>query len=154
MKENLQTDIEWDPVEFDLADGSAVKVVLGFFWTKVTTGDRALGTRPFKYLAIRVYSDEETHPRRVQQAHELIHGKDFEAEHCSKIWQWLVDHSASRERMDHDSLDDFLAVFESVIDKIQAEDEDMIEHLERLPAITLPDAFDQYDDSVFTDQRD
>lgn len=40
------------------------------------------------------------------------------------------------------------------IEKIQVEDEDMLEHLERLPSYTLPDAFDRIDDSIFTDQTD
>ena len=74
--------------------------------------------------------------------------------HCSKIWQWLLDHVGSRERFDHENADDFISLFESVIERIHAEDEDMIEHLERLPAFTLPEAFDRIDDSIFTDQSD
>lgn len=145
---------EFDPVTFELASGNQVKVSLDLFWTKVSEIDRKFGIKPIQYLAMRFYSDEDTHPRRIQQFHELRHGKDFEQRHCFKIWQWLLDHAGSRERYDHENADDFISLFESVIDQIGAEDEDMIEHLARLPAFTLPDAFDRIDDSIFTDQTD
>lgn len=143
-----------DPVEFDLACGTRIKVALGFFWTKVSEMDRSLGERPSKYFAMRFYSDADNRQRRVRQVHELIHEKDFEYRFCSKIWQWLADHSTSRCRFDHESVDDFLSAFEEVIDRIQSADEDMIEHLERLPMLHFPEAFDRIDDSIFTDQSD
>ena len=145
---------EFDPVTFDLASGDQVKVSLGLFWSKITELDRSLGSKPHQYLAIRVYGNESSYPRRIQHLHELRHGKDFTRRHCPKIWKWLLNHIESRERFDHENTDDFLALFESVIDKIQAADEDMLEHLERLPSYTLPDAFDRIDDSIFTDQTD
>lgn len=145
---------EFDPVHFDLASGDQVKVSLGLFWSKVSESDRMMGIKPFQYLAIRFYGNENSHPRRVQQIHELRHGKDFEHRHCSKIWRWLLGHVASRERFDHENTDDFLTLFEEVIDRIGSEDEDMLEHLARLPAFTLPSAFDRIDDSIFTDQTD
>jgi len=150
---NILSD-EFDPVSFDLASGDQVKVALGFFWTKVDEIDRMMGERPVQYLAMRFYSNEDTQPRRTQQFHELCHGKDFEQRQCSKIWKWLLDHAGSRERYDHESADDFISHFEGVVERIHAEDEDMIEHLERLPEFTLPEAFDRIDDSIFTDQTD
>lgn len=143
-----------DPIEFDLACGTRIKVALGFFWTKVSEADRVFGDRPTKYFAMRFYSDADSRLRRVKQVHELFHEKDFDYRFCPKIWQWLVDHSTSRLRFDHESVDDFLSAFEEVIDRIQAADEDMIEHLERLPLLTFPEAFDRIDDSIFTDQSD
>jgi hypothetical protein len=145
---------EFDPVRFDLASGDLVKVSLGLFWSKVSESDRRLGYRPYQYLAIRVYSNEDSQPRRIQQIHEFYGGKDFERPHCFKIWKWVLGHAESRERLNHENTDDFLALLESVIDKIQAADEDMLEHLEHLPSLTIPDAFDRFDDSIFTDQSD
>lgn len=145
---------EYDPVTFEIASGDQVKVSLGLFWSKVTEADRSLGQRPYQYLAIRVYGNEDSPQRRIEQLHELRHGKDFMRRHCSKIWQWLLGHAASRDRFEHENTEDFLTLFEDVIERIHAEDEDMIEHLERLPSYTLPDAFDRIDDSIFTDQTD
>jgi len=153
---NLPSELieEFDPVRFDLASGDLVKVSLGLFWCKVTESERAMGVKPFQYLAIRFYSNEDSQPRRIQQIHELRHGKDFEYRHCSKIWRWLIGHSESRGRFNHENTDDFLTLFESVIDRIASDDEDMLEHLARLPEFTLPSAFDHIDDSIFTDQSD
>jgi hypothetical protein len=145
---------EFDPVTFELASGDQVKVSLGLFWMKVSEMDRSWGSRPYQYLAIRIYGNEGCYPRRMQQLHEMRNGKEFTQHYCSKIWQWLLGHISSRDRFDHDSTEDFLTIFEEAIDKIQAEDEDMLEHLERLPSYTLPDAFDRIDDSIFTDQTD
>lgn len=143
-----------DPVEFELAAGFKVRLALGHVWTKVNEADRMLGIRPVRYLAIRVYSDEDTFPRRMRQIHEMRHGKEFEARNCPKIWRWLLAHAGSRSVLDHETPEDFLVYFEAIVARIQAEDEDMLEHLEKLPALTLPFAFDRYDDSVFTDQTD
>lgn len=143
-----------DPIEFDLANGSKIRVFLSFFWTKVSELDRRMGAKPVRYFAMRFYSDEDSSPRRIQQIHELFHGKDFQYRFCPKIWRWLIDHSTSRARFDHEAADDFLTVFEEVIDRIHSEDEDMIEHLENLPALSFPEFFDRIDDSIFTDQSD
>lgn len=50
---------EYDPVTFDLASGDQVKVSLGLFWSKVTESHRSLGIRPYQYLAIRFYGNED-----------------------------------------------------------------------------------------------
>ena len=145
---------ELGPVTFDLASGHQVKVAIGFLWTKLTDMDRMLRSKPIQYLAMRFYSDEQTQPRRIQQFHELRDGKDFEKHQCSKIWQWLLHHAGSRNRFDHEKAEDFIAHFEAVIERTHAEEVDIIEHLERLPAFPLPEAFDSIDDSIFTNQTD
>ncbi|MDF1659668.1 MAG: hypothetical protein P1U58_18785 [Verrucomicrobiales bacterium] len=145
---------EFDQVTFELASGDQVKVGIGVFWCKRYEYDPTQGQKPFQYFAIRFYTNENNHSRRLKQFHQLQSNKDFERRHSGKILAWLVDHANSRECFDHDNTDDFLELFESVLDKIHAEDEDMIEHLERLPSFTVPAAFDRVDDSIFTDQSD
>ena len=147
-------DNEIEPVGFDLADGAKVSVALGYFWSKVTESGQSVGQKPVRYLARRVYTDEGTRPKRVAMIHEFFHGINFERRFCPKIWQWLIAHSVSQERLDHESADDFLTAFEEAIDQIHSADEDMIEHLESLPSLILPSAFDPIDDSIFTDQSD
>ncbi len=149
-----ESNVEYDPISFDLASGGQIKVSLGYFWSKVSELDRRMGDRPYQYLAIRVYGNEGSNPRRIQQLHELRNGKDFVQNDCPKIWQWLLSHVGSRERFDHEDTDDFLSRFEAAIEMIQTADDDMLEHLERLPSHTLPEAFDRIDDSIFTDQTD
>lgn len=143
-----------EPIEFDLAHGAMIRVALGYFWTKVNDFDQSIGIKPERYFAMRFYTDEGTGARRFRQFHELTHGKEFEYKFCPKIWRWLLDHATSRQRFDHEDSDGFVTAFEEVIDRIHAEDDDMIEHLERLPLLTYPDAFDRIDDSVFNDQTD
>jgi hypothetical protein len=145
---------EFEPISFDLASGDLVKVVYANFWAKVSNADQQLGVRSYKYWAIRFYSNEGTFPRRVVQVHEMVGDKDFEIQDIEKIWMWLTHHSQSQERFDHEDLDDFLAHLEFAMEEIDAGDEDMIEHLERLPSLTNPDDFDQIDDSIYTDQKD
>lgn len=145
---------EFDPVSFDLANGDQMKVSLGVFWTKPKSSFSGFGHASYQFLAIRFYSNEDSYPRRLQQIHELRHGKDFEQAHCPKLWRWLKAHVDSRNVYEHEDSEDFLSSFKLALSDIIAEDEDMLEHLESLPAYTLPDAFDQIDDSIFTDQRD
>ena len=145
---------EFAPISFDLASGNLVKVVYANFWAKVSNADQQLGVRSYKYWAIRFYSNEGTFPRRVVQVHEMVGDKDFEIKDIDKIWIWLTHHSQSRDRFEHEDLDDFLAHLEFAMEEIDAGDEDMIEHLERLPSLTNPDDFDQIDDSIYTDQKD
>jgi len=145
---------EFDPVTFELATGNIVKISLGLFWSKLSDSDKGMGIQPYQYLAIRVYGNEDSIPKRIQQLHELRAGKDFGQRHCSKIWQWLLAHVYSRKILDHENTDDFLAHFEDAIDCIVSEDEDMLEHLDRLPGLSFPEYFDRVDDSIFTDQND
>lgn len=152
--ENSEPLEEFDPVTFELASGDIVKIAMGLFWTKVSPSDRRLGMRPVQYLAMRIYGNEDSSPRRIQKIHELKNGKDFEECHCIKIWQWLREHVDSREILHHENTDDFIALLEETIDHIIAEDEDMLEHLDRLPELTFPEYFDRIDDSIFTDQND
>ena len=145
---------EFGPIAFDLASGDLVKVVYAFFWAQISLSDQQLGVRPYQHWAIRFYSNEGTYPRRILQVHEMIGDKDFEIQHIEKIWCWVSHHAQSRERFDHDNLDDFLAHMEFAMDQISAEDEDMVEHMDRLPSLTCPDDFDHIDDSIYTDQND
>lgn len=134
-------------VTFELASGDKVKVALGHFWEKLKQSDIDLGQKPQLRLSLRIYSDEGSYPRRLSQVEELLPGYHFDAKNVSKYWRWLRHHAQSRSRFDHDCFDDFMLAFTTAMEKIDALGEDMVEHINKLPACTLPKNFDQYDDS-------
>lgn len=139
---------EYDPIKFELASGAEIKVSLCLFWSSFSELDRILGQRAYQYLAIRIYGDEDSYPRRIQKIHEFRQGRDFNQRHCSKIWEWLIRHVASYERFEHECTDDFLTLLEEIIAEIVTEDEDMLEHLERLYSNTIPDEFELIDNPI------
>jgi hypothetical protein len=149
---------EWpdlDPIRFDLACGTMVGVRIGWFWTKVSPEDWQRGVRPARFHALRIYCDDgDPMLRRLRRVDEWREGKEYEGRFSESLWLWLLHHAHSRERMEHEDLDDFCHVLADAADRIQAEDEDMVEHLRNLASLTQPEVFDQYDDSIFNDQED
>ena len=137
-------------VIFDLASGDKVKVSLGRFWEKLKKQEIELGHKPKLYLCLRVYSDEDTYPKRLIQVEEFLPVHQFNAQNASKHWRWLRHHAESRIRFDHDCFDDFMLAFVLAMETIDAAGEDMIEHLNKLPTYNLPEAFDHDDDSWTT----
>lgn len=148
-----------EPIEFELANGHAIRVEYAVFWDIPTRPERAEGALPRQYTAIRIFTTEDTYPRRLELCDELRSGVTFDPVYEDRIWNWLEEMVRVRRHVGYDWADDFVADFQSAISAICAEGEDAFEHLERLPEqeVESPleeDGFDPEDDSNFNDQND
>jgi hypothetical protein len=150
----LPDEPDYDPIIVRLVNGHNVKIAVGRFWEIPTPEDRALGAQPHSYNAMRIYCSEGTLPLRMVQQEELREGLEYEPPLLGDIWNWLVEHTSSREWREHDSFDGFLETFTEAIERITATADDAVSHLEHLPEMVEPEAFDRVDDSVFNDQNE
>ena len=153
---DTQESSQFEPVEFDLATGNRVRVSARHFWEMMTESDRVLGCTPRRYFAIRIYSDEDTFPRRLIFCDEFRLEKEFEVHGLLKAWSWLAEMLASRAHLEFDDLDEFMEEFAEVLDRSTTEGEDCSEHITHFPATVDADreAFDPEDDCFYNDQRD
>jgi len=144
-----------DPFEFQLANGNNVKIVFARFWERLTDMDRMLGARPMKYFAIKIYSNEDNEFNRMAVRYVFRADHEFGLTAVPKIWDWLDYVVAVREHAKYDWLDEFVDDFAEKIAELTDSGEDAVEHLERLPEFTDPDAFDHdVDDSIYNDQNE
>ena len=146
----------FEAVEFDLATGNRVRVVARRFCEPLSDLGRRLGTRPRWYFAIRIYSDEDTFPRRLIFCDEFRLEKEFEVHGLPKAWSWLAEMLASRTHLEFNDLDEFIEEFAEVLDRSTTEGEDCSEHITHFPAPVDfdPESFDPEDDCFYNDQRD
>ena len=144
----------FDACEFRLANGNDVKVVFARFWERIRFQDWREGARPSQYYAVKVYSTEDTIPRCMAIHCEFRAGKDFDLSAVSKVWEWLARVVDEREFIKYDWLDEFIQELAEMMGEFSDADEDAVDHIEHLAEMSLPDAFDRVDDSVFTDQYD
>lgn len=154
MEEPPTEPLEFDPVEFQLCNGNLVKIAVGHFWVRLTNEDRRNRVQPTQYWAIRVYSTEDVLPRALVLQWEFHGGAEFSIEALPKIWSWLLTLVDSRAYREYDNFDEFLEDFGEQIGCLSEEEEDTVEHIERLPEIANPDAFDRVDDSIFNDHNE
>ena len=145
-----------EAVEFDLATGNRVRVMARRFWEMMTESDRVLGCKPRLYFAIRIYSDEDTYPRRLIFCDEFRLEKEFEVHGLPKAWAWLAEIQESRVCLDFDDLDEFIEEFAEVLDRCTTEGEDFSEHITHFPAPVDadPEVFDPEDDCFYNDQQE
>ena len=133
-----EPDPDFEPVTFDLAKGANVRVAIGKYWEQISATDRALGVQPTLYLAIRIYSDEDTYPRR------LIHHDEFRAEHdfdpsaLQRLHLWLADLAVSRHRFVYDSVEDFLEEFATRMDEFSAMGDDLADRFHKTLGTKTP----------------
>jgi len=145
---------ELEAIVCQLANGHAIKIAAGLWSRWRTQEERVAGITPEPYFAIRVYCTEDTLPKRMAWVEEFCEETDFHLRDFEKIWQWLGDLCQSREVFAFDDLTEFLDhVSDSIIQFTTAEP-DAVEHIEHLPEITNPEAFDKVDDSLYNDQND
>ena len=150
---------DFEPIEFELANGHTVRVEYSVYWDIPTKAERLEGATHRQYSAIRIFSTEDTFPRRLELCDELRSEATFDPNHEERIWKWLEGLVAARRYRDYDWAEEFLEEFEEAIARICAEGEDSVEHIDRLPeqepaAPGGEDAFDPEDDSNFNDQND
>ena len=106
---------------------------MGEFWEKDAP-------QPWLRYAIRVYSDEDQYPARLNLHTELVVEKDFEEPAIGPITTWLESLSVSRHRFTYDSVEDFLVELVDYLDELRATSVDAADflHLEHRPDQPLP----------------
>jgi len=152
MDEDFIENEVFEPVEFQLANGTNVRLAFAHFWEKLTVSERQQGAMARKYFAIRIYSNENQLSNHLSLQSELRADHEFRVSSVTSTWDWLARLVPSRRHMNYEDVDDFV---EDLVAELEARlQEDAVEHIERLPQITDPEAFDQVDDSMFNDQNE
>lgn len=154
MDETLIDNAGFEPFEFELANGNRVRIAFAKFWERLTDLARFAGEKPGQFYGIRVYSNEDVLSNRLTVQHEFRAEHDFNLIIVPQIWGWLETLTANRGHLKYDALDEFVEEFAEQLSKMSDAHEDAVEHLEHLPEICDPEAFDHEDDSVFNDQND
>lgn len=144
----------FEPCEFQLANGNNVKVVFAKFWERIRYQDWREGARPAQYYAIKVYSTEDILPRRMAIHCEFRHGNDFPLTAIPKIWDWIEWLMEPRRLAEFDSLAEFIDALAEEMNRLSDEGEDAVEHIDHLPQLADPKAFDHEDDSIYNDQNE
>jgi hypothetical protein len=141
-----------EPVEFQLANGTNIRLAFAHFWEKLTVTERQQGVVARKYFAIRIYSNENQLSNHLSLQSELRAEHEFRVSSLTSTWAWLEEIVPSRRHMNYEDLDDF--VEDLTIELEGRFQEDAVEHIEHLPEISDPEAFDKYDDSLSNDQNE
>lgn len=159
MERAEDSSVEFDPVMFDLAKGTKVRVEFAKFLEKISVKDRALGAVPTPYFAIRVYSDEDTYPSRIELHTEFRSGTDFIQCAVFRLQIWLRDLAVSRHRLAYDSVEDFLEEFAERMDEFGSMGDDMADHVYKTngtisqPSYENPDHVDFPEDQIVRTRR-
>jgi hypothetical protein len=148
MENAPEPDPDFEPVIFDLAKGAKVRVAIGKYWEQISATDRALGIQPTLYLAIRIYSDEDTYPRRLTHHDEFRAKHDFDPSVLQRLHLWLADLAVSRHRFVYDSVEDFLEEFATRMDEFSAMGEDLADRFHKTLGTKTPPP---YEDPVHAD---
>lgn len=138
MEDAPEPDPDFEPVTFDLAKGTKVRVAIGKYWEQISATDRALGIQPTLYLAIRIYSDEDTYPRRLTHHDEFRAKHDFAPSVLQRLHLWLADLAVSRHRFVYDSVEDFLEEFATSMDEFSAMGEDLADRFHKTLGTKTP----------------
>jgi hypothetical protein len=147
--------VETEPFEFELANGNNVKIVFAEFWEEYRDSDRLGLTRPQKYFAIKIYSNEDLEVNRMAVRYILRAEHEFGTIAVPTIWEWLGNLVENREHIKYDWLDEFVDEFAEQIAELTDTKEDAVEHISHLAELTDPEAFDHdVDDSIYNDQND
>ena len=145
--------VETEPFQFQLANGNKVKIVFAHFWEEYTGSDDY--SRPGKYFAIKIYSNEDLDVNRMAVRYVFRAGKEFGVTCVPQIWDWLGILVENREHIKYDWLDEFVDEFAEKIAELTDTEDDAVEHFEHLPELTIPEAFDHdVDDSIYNDQNE
>jgi len=145
---------DYEPVTCELANGHLLKVEARLWHRPASYEDWCAGIVPEPYYAIRFYSTELHHHRRLVWFDELREDLDFDPSRIHEIWDWLARCIATREIFVYDSATDFVTEAAERFALISAGGEDLLDHVQALPALTAPAWFDRVDDSIYTDQQD
>lgn len=108
---------KFESVAFDLATGAKIRVQIDEFWEQLSDEDLRNGHQPKLYFAARIYSDEDTNPRRLVKHTEFRAGNDFDQSCLPRLMVWLADLALSRHRFTYDCVDDFLEEFSASMEE-------------------------------------
>ena len=131
MERAHEPDSHFEPVTFDLAKGTKVRVAMGEFWEQLSESDKRSGSQPTLYFAIRIYSDEDTYPRRLTHHTEFRGGNDFDQCATHRLWTWLTALAASRHRFAYDSVEDFMEEFTARMEEFSIIGEDAADYFHK-----------------------
>jgi hypothetical protein len=145
---------DFEAIVCELANGHSIKIAAALWSRWRTYEEWAANVKPEPYFAIRIYSTEDTLPKRMVWVEEFCEETDFHIHAFEKIWQWLGELCKSREIFVFDDLNEFLDHVSDGIIQYSTAESDAVEHIKHLPEITDPEAFDKVDDSLFNDQND
>jgi len=145
---------ELEPIICQLANGHDIKIQARL-WSRWRTYEEWIsGVKPDPYFAIRIYSTQDTLPKRLAWVEEFCAETDFPHDYFDEIWQWLSNLCGGREVFDFDELNEFLDHLSDNILQFAMLESDAVEHFKHLPELFNPEAFDKVDDSAFNDQDD
>lgn len=116
-------------INFKTTSGHHVRVMMGYFWEELTDSDKLFGYKPKQFHAIRVYSTEDTLPRRLELRHEYLANKDYQPGIEADLKMWLVSIMNDKRHGDYDSVEDFLTDLADSFERLAAEAGDLIHHL-------------------------
>lgn len=154
MERANDPNMRYDPVSFDIATGIKVRVEIDEFWEQLSDEDLRLGHRPNLYFAIRVYSDEDSNPRRMIKCEEFRAGSDFDQECLTRLLPWLCELANSRHRFTYDRVEEFLEELSAKMDEFAATSEDAATYLYRSHGITVEPETTQFEEDILlTAQR-
>ena len=142
MERANDPEAKFDVVTFDFASGAKIRVRIDEFWEQLSEADLRKGHRPNLYLAIRVYSDEDTTPRRLVTHTEFRAGIDFDQSCIPRLTTWLADLAMSRHRFAYDRVEDFLEEFAARMDEFSAVGEDVADRLHKKHWIEGPPPYE------------
>jgi hypothetical protein len=135
MERANDSDAKFEVVTFDLATGAKVRAVIDEFWEQLSGDDLRRGQQARLYFAIRIYTDEETNPKRLVSHTEFRAGNDFDQSCIPKLWAWLVDLGVSRHRFSYECVEEFLEEFSARMDEFTASAEDAADYLHKAHGI-------------------
>src|SRR5947208_2748039 len=101
-------DTKFEATTFELASGIKIRAQIDEFWEQLSEADVRHGHQPKLYFAVRIYSDEDTNPRRMVRHTEFRAGSDFDQTCIPRVGVWLADLSVSKHRFAYDRVDEFL----------------------------------------------
>ncbi len=153
MERANDPDAKFEVVTFDLATGGKVRVRIDEFWEQLSEDDLRHGHQPKLYFAIRVYSDEDTTPRRLVTHTEFRAGNDFDQSCIQRLSTWLADLAMSRHRFSYDRVEDFLEEFAARMDEFSAVGEDVADRLHKKHWIQGPPPYEDPPHTEFVEDE-
>ncbi|MBX7210186.1 MAG: hypothetical protein K1X78_17840 [Verrucomicrobiaceae bacterium] len=145
---------EVEPFEFELPTGYRVRVAAMVVKQTPMMEDYLRGAGVLEICVVRVYCNQDHHLNRMVLMHEFHASSEFEPHVLPRVWEWLAGFVAQRLHLEFESLDDFIEALENELSRGTFEEEEAVEHIEHIPEICEPEAFDHEDDSIHNDQNE
>ena len=141
----------FSPITCQLANGHTLVIHAGYR-LEWRVENLIGGITPTEVFSIRIYSTEDSLPKRLHLCEEFRAGFDFHVASILEIWSWLLSLTQSRAIFVYDTLEGFLTDVTDFFARNNIEEPDAFDHLETLAWLSAPKWFDRTDDSIFNDQ--